>query len=187
MARCFSASRRVVAPLVGLATALMMGATAAPARAATWVAVPGVSCQAYNNSMADALERSHVRLFNPGTSGSDIWVVCDIPRTMANFTLAATPPSGWVEAFFDATSAVGAAISCGVREYNWSTTAIPGAPGDVLNAYALTLTRPPSVPSVAAAAYQFTVDYDASTEHFFTVTCKLPPGTGINTISMYQQ
>lgn len=186
MTSCFQSSRRVPASLMGLVAVFLL-VVAAPAGAATRVAVAGVTCQAYSNSMADALERNHVRLFNPATSGQDIWIVCSIPRIGSNYTVAGGEPTGWVEAFFDATSAVGAQISCAVREYAWTTTAIPGAPGDVLNAVALTLNRTTTVPGVRDVSYALVTDYDGSDENFYTVTCRLPPGTGMNTINMYQQ
>jgi hypothetical protein len=187
MKRCILASRHSFIFLTAMALVFAIVGAAVPAGAETWVNVAGVECQAYNNWQADALERSHVRLLNPSSSATSIWVVCSVPRTVANLTLTGTAVRGYLNVFFDASSAVGSAISCGIREFTYSTKDVPGVAGSPLNAVTVTLSRPSTVPGFRSSSYDLTTDYDSSSWNFYTITCNLPPGSGINSIDMLQQ
>lgn len=144
---------------------------------------PGVSCQAYNNNQANALERSHVRLLNPLSSGRSLWVVCGMNRDTDMNTAAVE--SGWVGGFFEAGS-VGD-ITCVYRRFLPGTVHVPGGDadaGNTLETATITLTNT-SGPSNNGYDETFTTATSTATTlaNIFSMTCLLPAGTGLNMIS----
>lgn len=147
----------------------------------------GTACAAYNNAQADFLERNHVRIYNPPTSPSGLWVVCPIPRAYIQPSVA---PTFAAVAYFDSTTPVGTVVRCIFREFLWSSLHVPGdnsVVGDngLLNLVSRNIIRPASVPGVnvniGTVAFNYQ-DWDTT----YTVTCSLPPGTGLNFINVYK-
>ncbi len=150
--------------------------------------VAGVSCNAFNNNQANALERNHTRLYNPPSSSGPLWVVCGVNRTAADVASSiGTPSFAYATIFFNA--GVTADATCIAREYDNNTEALIGGDLDPLNTMnAVTVIMSPfgAGPSTTEGFMSFTVD-DNSIQQYYTVACKLPPGTGLNAIDFYMQ
>lgn len=65
---CSQASRNGFVSLKVVVVAFLVSVSAVPASASSWISVAGTECSAYNNFMANALERNNVRLSNPATN-----------------------------------------------------------------------------------------------------------------------
>jgi hypothetical protein len=171
---------------IAVAAAVMMAvmlATALPSYAgATWHNVPGIACGAFNNAQANALERNHVRLYNPPTNNASIWVLCPVQRVLEDLQASTSLPNGWISIYFNQSVSD---VRCIVREYSWSTIAFPGT-NDPVNQASITVPLLASPPSVTIANFIFSTD-NLATLSYFTVACQLQPGTGINSINFRQQ
>lgn len=158
--------------------------------ATSYVNIPGVSCAAYNNTQADFLERSHVRIYNPITSPTGIYVVCGVPRIVQFITSSANKLSGWVNIYFDYSVPLGTEVSCGIREYDFEALDTPGGAGTSAFYNGITAiakkTAATGTAQLVDSAYAFTLD-ETSTCNYWTVTCDLKPGTGVNSIDAYEQ
>ena len=163
--------------LAALCAATVLASSLPTSAGAASFDISGTACGAFNNAQADALERSHVRIYNPPASADPIWVVCPIPRDLLTANLA-----NWaVAAFFQAASPV----TCVFREFRYDTVHVPGSgttPG-LVNATSVTISPPGALPGVAAGGASSTTD-TAGVATSYTVTCQLQPGTGINLIQV---
>jgi len=149
---------------------------------ATFQNIAGTACGAFNNAQANALERSHVRLYNPPTSGRNLWVVCQMQRVLEDITA----PNFTVSAFFGAEAASGTGVNCIFREFSFQTDHEPGDGKDtsdpyILNVISVTLTKVGTDAQVQSDGASFA---DSGTQRFWTWTCLLPPGSGINSIDV---
>lgn len=155
---------------------------------------PGVMCSAYNNAQANALERSHVRLLNPSENYRGIYVVCGIPRHTEQASSIGTngtidPPYGWINLYFS--SGVSSSASCVFREFDRDTVHVPGGTADsanTLNVKTITIAPPGVLPNHSETYFQLANDGGAShLAMFYTLTCALPPGVGIQMINLEEQ
>jgi hypothetical protein len=92
---------------------------------------------------------------------------------------------GYINAFFSDESNASAEVLCIVRDLDYLTTTAPGGVSGVVNSETVTIPSPANVPLVRSFFWQFTND-DISGLNYWTVTCKLAPGTGINSLDVYQ-
>lgn len=153
----------------------------------TWHNMPGTACAAYNNNQANALERSHVRIYNPPSNPQSVWVICPMQRVQEDLQETDNLVRGYINAYFDAQSASSAEVLCIVRDFNYLTIHVPGGTlAGMVNSINVTATRPLNPPGVGFPSWNFTTD-DTSFDNYWTVTCKLAPGTGINSIDFYQR
>jgi len=156
---------------------------------ATYHNVPGIACGAFNNSQADRLERNHARLYNPPMSGRSTWVVCPVQRVQEDVAASVNRPLFRVTAFF-ATQATGG-VSCLVREFDNNTVhqigdgGVVGTTG-ITNVASMSIPLPGTLPGTTERSVTLAND-DTSIQQYFTVTCLLPPGTGINEIDAFQR
>jgi hypothetical protein len=137
----------------------------------------GGACSAYNNNQANKLERSHVRLLNPATNTQSLWVICSPDRDATELTASLT---GGVFAFFD--TGVTTDIQCVWREFYIGTIHVPGGDldaGNTINAEAFTILAPVTTPGSSFGLFIPTT-FTTVSDHFYSIACKLPPGTGIN-------
>lgn len=159
-----------------------------PLFAETWHEVPGSSCASFNNAQADLLTRDHVRIFLPATSPKSLFVICPLDSVLADMDTA-DPPEGWLNTFFDEGVETGAEVSCIVRQFGADTTHFPGRATAPAPDAAVGVVSTKSLPATDAEAvfdyFLMPVDYDQY--DFYTVTCLLAPGTGINSISFHQR
>lgn len=163
------------------AAALLLVVTGATT---TWAGnhwLGGTSCSAYNNNQANKLERSHVRLLNPATNTQSLWVICSPDRNATELT---TSFDGAVAGFFD--TGVTANIDCIWREFNVFTIHVPGVALDAantINAVAFTIPPPVPTPGVSFIVYSPST-FSSASDNFYSIACKLPPGTGINGVGL---
>lgn len=171
--KCETARMRVVA----LCAATVLAAGLPTSAVAANFDISGTTCAAYNNAQADFLERSHVRIYNPPTSPYGIWVVCPLPRDRLTANLA-----NWaVAAFFQTPSAV----NCVFREFDYSTVHVPnsGTQPGLLNAQSIVIPPPGAFPGIGIGGGAAPTDTTGANSSY-TMTCLLPPGTGINLIAV---
>jgi hypothetical protein len=183
--------RKISQYLLVVTLAALVGPTVAPVwSGATFHNIPGAACAAFNTSQADMLERSHVRIYNPPKNSQSLWVVCPIVRVAEDVFATTNPVSGAIRVYFDALSAPTADVNCVIREFRANTTHVPGGAATlILNSVAVNIARPQQVPQVPDAPFgtwQFNYNHNFSFT-YWTVVCKLAPGTGINTIDVGQQ
>ncbi len=141
----------------------------------------GTTCSAYNNNQANKLERSHVRLLNPVSNTQSLWVLCALDKS-ATETAAATGLIGAVVGFFD--TGVTANIDCVWREFAWPTIHVPGGTpdaGNTINTMSFTIPNPGTTPATAFNNYSAAA-FSTAADNYYTIACKLPPGTGINQV-----
>ena len=176
--------RKVLTYLMAIALITLF---AAPVSAgSTWHNISGTSCLAYNNNQANLLQRSHVRLYNPHTNPNDIWVICPMDRVVEDVQSTTSNVSGWVHIYFDSSSSIDAEVLYVAREFDWSTTHVPGGSlTGVINMSSGSVSRFTSGSGVVAGRWEFT-NNDNSTFNNWTVTIKLPPGTGVNSVDVIQ-
>ena len=168
----------VLIALLGMASTVWSGAG--------WHNVPGTACAAYNNYQANALQRNGARIYNPPGSSQNLWVICPLKR-VAEDVQTAGAAYGYVNVFFSSLSAASAEVLCNIRELNYTNTYEPGgSTSGVLNTDSITATRPLSLPGVASRYFEFDTAYTGSW-NYWTATCRLAPGTGINSIDMYHR
>lgn len=144
----------------------------------------GATCRAANLQQAFELGWDHARVYNPGSR--DLWVICPLP-----YSLDADWQSGtgsifplddyWrdnsinIYAWFGASAAPGAQVTCIVREMATSTTDTAAA-----NAISQVIAQSGGgLPEVVDVGFDAT-SFGPGT---LTATCKLPPGTGINAVT----
>lgn len=163
--------------LVALCAATVLAASLPPSASAAYFDISGTACLAYNNAQADFLERSHVRIYNPRTSPTAIWVICPIPRDHLTANLA----SFAVAAYFQTASEV----NCVFREFDYSTTHVPnsGSQPGLFNSSSVTIPPPAALPGINVGVAGSAND-TAGANTSYTVTCLLQPGTGINLIAV---
>lgn len=180
--------RRVSVHILTIALFVLLTAFVAPAWSGqTYHNIPGTACAAYNNYQANALQRSHVRLYNPPTNPQSLWVICPIERVLEDIESTPLLVGGYVNAYFSLQSSPSAEVLCIIRDFDNGTIHEPGGVmSGVVNNETIILERPATVPEVSSTPWQFTSDY-TSEANYWTVTCKLPPGTGINSVDVYQQ
>ena len=149
----------------------------------TYHNIPGVACAPFNNTQADFLERNHLRIFNPINSPQEVFVICPLNRTVEDVIANAAPQTGFVNVYF----AAGATedVTCIIREYPWTTQGVPTviAP-DIINQVAVTATLPASLPGFSGPVYNL-VTRSTGSFNFYTATCRLAKGTGINSIEFH--
>jgi hypothetical protein len=163
------------------AAALLLVVAGATTTWADYHVLAGTQCSAYNNNQANALERSHVRLLNPATNTQSLWVICALDKN-ATEVQSSTGLIGAVLAYFG--PGVTANIDCVWREFAYPTIHVPGGTpdaGNTINADAFTITAPVTTPGVAYSNYSPTA-FSISSDNYYTIACKLPPGTGINSV-----
>ncbi|MGB5986877.1 MAG: hypothetical protein WBG37_16365 [Desulfobacterales bacterium] len=166
---------------------VLVGVVSNPAWAGGYHNIPGTACAAYNNYQANALERSHVRIYNPPTNGQSIWVICPVQRVEEDVVSTTNHLHGYINVFFSSQSASSAEVVCIYREFDYNTTHEPGgALTGVNDSVTVTATRPITVPGVDDVAFLLTNDQNYAYS-YWTATCKLAPGTGINSIDADQE
>ena len=179
--------KRIFISVLAIMIGAFVGIGAAPVwSGSTYHNIPGSAFSAFNNAQANALERSHVRIYNPPTNNISLWVIAPIQRVAEDVASSADNVTGYVNAYFSDQSASDAEVDCGIREFSYSSTHIPGGPSDALNVTSTTITRPGIVPGVTFNNWAF-ADNSASSYVYWTVACKIPPGTGINSVDVLQQ
>lgn len=175
-----------------ITAALTTAALALPAltqAGSTWHNMSGVACGAFNNSQADRLERSHVRIFNPGNN--PLWVVCPLQRVAEDVASSGNSPQVRVTPFFSAMSAPGSSVRCIFREFDFLTThevgdgAGPGTKG-IINVANFNIARPAVVPG-AVTDFRTLATNDVTNLNNYSFACLLPRGTGINEIDVLQR
>lgn len=186
-AHIFQAGARQVAAVVVAASILAMSATSVQA-GATYHNVPGPACQPVDNQAGDRLQRSHVRLYNPRTSGRDMWVICPVQRVQEDVAATADPSRGYVNIYFGEESDPNASVPCVIREFRYNTQHVAGqGPTGILQFANTTASRNgAAAPTVDDASFNLSTD-DLSNFNYYTVTCQLKMGTGINSIDFRQQ
>lgn len=154
--------------------------------------VSGTDCAAFNNAQADALERSHVRIYNPATSGRNLWIVCQMQRVLEDLESTVLKPQFYLTAYFGAEAAAGTTVTCIFREFDNQVTHEPGdgqgttAEPEITNVQSVTVSKVGTVAQTQVGAAIFAIE-DLTTQQYWTWTCLLPPGTGINEIDVEQQ
>ena len=160
----------------------------------TWHTMPGTSCAAFNNNQANMLQRSHRRLYNPLTNPSSVWVICPIQVVQEDVKSTPEPVYGNLSIYFD--PSVMASVTCIVREYYDTMITITDelTNSDIAIAQSpFTFPVPPSTPysynGNSFARFDFTNDDSPyyGVYSYWTATCKLLPGTGVNSFSVCQR
>ena len=151
--------------------------------------MPGVACDSYNNSQADRMTRDHARMFLPADGPSTgLWIVCPVQAVEEDLLPNANPPQGNVTAFFDAGVPTGTQVTCIIRSFPFNSTHVPGDPSTPQPTETLTAVITKTAGNTSAQAnfdfFQFLQDYEQF--GYYTVTCKLYPGTGLNSIDFLQ-
>ncbi len=179
-----NSQRRFIASLLAISLILLMAPAAWGGE--TWHSTPGTACAAFNNNQANLLERSHVRIYNPPSNPQSLWVICPMQRVEEDILSTAGLVYGYVNVYFDSMSAPNAEVTCVAREFDDGSTHVPGGiTNGVENAITATASRSFTVPGVSNASWNFTYD-DTSVYSYWTFTCRLAPGTGINSIDVRQ-
>lgn len=154
----------------------------------TYHNVPGPVCGAFNNSQADRLERSHVRISLPISSPTKLWIVCPIQSVAEDLRSTINPPQIWVNAYFGEQVPTGTEVTCIFRNFNADTTHFPGDPSTPQPDETVTVVSTKTANTADAETVNdfnlFTTDY--TDFDYYTATCQLAPGTGINSIDMRQ-
>jgi hypothetical protein len=178
--------RKIIPCLLVITLVALVGPAVAPVwGGATLSNIPGSACAAYNTNQADRLERSHVRIYNPPSNSQGLWVVCPIVRVGEDIFATANPPGGYINAYFNAQSAANANVVCVVRAFEYDTIHVPGGTASgIIKSLPVTVTRPSTVPSVDYESWEF--PNDGTDYNYWSVTCRLAPGTGINSIDVIQ-
>lgn len=144
----------------------------------------GATCRAANLNQAFELGWDHARVYNPGTR--DLWVICPLPYSLdadwQSGSASIFPLDDYyrdntinVYAWFGASAAPAAQVTCIVREMATSTTDTAAA-----NAVSQVIAQSGGgVPEVVSQTFDAT-SFGPGT---LTATCKLPPGTGINAVT----
>jgi len=180
----FSIFASVVASLLGASVVCPQQVSAGN----TYHNVPGSACAPVDNFFADKLHRSHVRVYNPPLSGRDIWVICPIQRVQEDIASTLDAPFGYINVFFGDGSASFAEVPCTIREFTYDTVHIPGQGPSGIERFVNTTGKREGnvVPYVDDAFFAFSAD-STSDYHYYTATCLLKQGTGINSIDFRQR
>lgn len=165
-------------------TTLIIAST--PAMAAGEV-VNGNACMAANLNQALELKWDHARVENPSTNPYSRFVTCslgagpDYLREGANSTLVqfVTVQDGGVQVYFSENAAADSEVSCIFRSMpTGGTTTV------ATSSKAVVLAAPASLPGVVAGSFVSADNISINAFSSFTVTCKLAPGTGINSVGV---
>jgi len=164
-------------------------ALAGPSLTGTRHVVPGVACDNYNNSQADLMTRDHARMFLPANGPSDgRWIICPIQAVEDDLFSTTNPPQGNISAFFDAGVPTGTQVTCILRSFPFNSTHVPGeasTPQPTETHIATATKTAGNIESqVAFDFFQFLQEYEQFA--YYTATCKLYPGTGLNSVDFIQ-
>lgn len=149
--------------------------------------IAGSTFAAFNNAQANLLERNHVRIFNPPTNDSALWVIGGIQRDAEANYESDTPPEGYINVYFGSQATED--VKCIIREFAYDTVHVPGGTPDADNIYnsvVVNIALPEDLPYTEDEGYELPNESN-STWSFVTVTCQLPPGTGINSVDWEEQ
>lgn len=147
----------------------------------------GNVCMAANLNQAFELKWDHARVENPATNPFSRFVTCSMgagSQWLRNDGAAtgvnvSAVDSGRVTAYFSADAADDAEVSCVFREMAASATGTVPADSKVV-----TMTAPASLPGTANGLFADEDGVNITTTSSLTVTCKLDPGTGINSFGV---
>jgi hypothetical protein len=142
----------------------------------------GTACRAANLNQAFDLKWDHLRVAN--ASAYQRWVVC--PATIpveflynGTSTVLTYPSSGVVYAWFGPTASNSAEVRCFWREI---PDLVEGTGVEVTTLAAAVLTPDAALPDVSSATFDLSSFNGFATS---TLTCRLDPGTGINTYRIF--
>lgn len=180
---------KTITYLTGMLIAAQMTAGQTAQAGQTWHNVPGVACGAYNNTQANSLIRNHVRIFLPDSARSPLWVVCPIQRVDEDMASSEYAPFGYVNAYFSEQTAVDTEVACMIRHFNYDTLNIVGSQDYMMEPVQTVVMAKwlEQGDAQAVDGYFSLTDNTANGYQYYTIACKLEPGTGINSIDMYQQ
>jgi hypothetical protein len=157
-----------------------------PAKAVTDM-VNGSNCSAANLNQAFELQWNQARVINPITNTADRFVVCNISTGVTYFedtNSFVTPANGGVVAWFDA--GVTRSVDCIYRQVGFGQAGNASA-----NSSAESISPPPSTPGTQGSFVGWSASRDGMTligeSDTLTTVCKLPPGTGIQSINVFTQ
>ncbi|RBP50629.1 hypothetical protein [Arenicella xantha] len=140
----------------------------------------GGACIAANQLQSSELQWNHARVINPAGNTRSRFVTCTAttgpqmvaPLGVLNYSIIET---GSLYAYFAEGSAPDAEVSCIFREMAVTATT------DVANdSVVKTITADGPTPNVTHTTFVALDGLDLMSTTSFTVTCLLPPGTGIN-------
>ena len=175
------------------ALSILTGAAfAGPSLTGTRHVVPGVACDNFNNAQADQMTRDHVRMLLPAGGPSDgRYIICPIQAVEDDLLSTGSPPQGNISAFFDVGVPTGTQVSCIIRSFAFNTTHVPGESSTPkpTEAHIVTVAKTAGINESQAAPsgqgfFQFLLDYEQF--GYYTATCLLKPGTGLNSIDFLQ-
>lgn len=155
----------------------------------TYHNIPGAACGAFNNDQADRLQRDHVRIYLPFGAPAT-YIVCPWHRVQEDMASTANPPSGWINVYFDEGVPNGTSITCVIRLFDYFSTHFPGRAGTQAPREALNVTAMKTAATGVAEVDDvfFTLaDNTASSYAYYTATCPLVEGTGVNSFDFHQQ
>jgi len=141
----------------------------------------GNACVAANLNQAFELQWNQARVLNPGSNPNTRFVTCAI-TTGSQFMdhtdglQFSSVESGSVVAVFMSDSAPGAEVSCVFRELSSTSTGNAGSSTAVIN-----ITADDPLPDTNSGSFLAAAGIAITIGSSLTLTCSLPPGTGINT------
>ena len=165
----------------------LSGLIAAPGAGATdyRYSVPGTACGAFINSQADQLERQQARIYNPVSNTKSLWVICPVQSPEIPDDSGWDFIKGWVNVFWNAGTTAGSKVECVVRQYAFDNTHIPGVSLDgVLSVATLSSTVDLAEPPPYVDDKTFNLNAPQPGGNYITVSCLLPPGSGVNSIDI---
>lgn len=157
-----------------------------PATMAAEVANGNV-CMAANLNQAFELKWDHARVENPATNTNSRFVTCSMgagpqwlrPESGAAGLGFTAIESGGITAYFSADAAADAEVSCVFREMAVNATDTVAS-----SSKAVTITADGPLPDTASGTFAAADGVNITLTSSLTVTCKLDPGTGINSIGI---
>lgn len=137
---------------------------------------PGILCVPKDISQLGSFTYSQYRIFN--ASPSFRWVYCPLLRSPRAVSDRRSAIHLWVNLYFGSSySGLDGEIKCVWREMRWGTT------GGVLRARAKFSGMPTLVPTVIGIKMDLP-SYGFNNFIFWTLACRLPPSTGVNSIDL---
>jgi hypothetical protein len=137
---------------------------------------PGIVCMPKSETQLGSLTYNQFRVFN--TSSTFLWVYCPLLRSPRAVSDRKSAIHLWVNLYFGSLYlGTDGHIKCVWREMRWGTT------GGVLRSKSRFSGIPTAVPTVIGVKIKLR-SYSSNDFLFWTLACRLPPMTGINSIDL---
>lgn len=146
--------------------------------------VNGNACMAANLNQAFDLKWDHARVENPASNTLTRFVTCTAtsgPDIFNDSFQASVANSGAVTAYFSEGAATDAEVSCVFREMAANSTTVVATDMKIVT---MTPAEEDTLPTTKLATFTEDDSIFVGLGSTLTVTCALPPGTGINQITV---